>query len=135
MAKLFISLLLIITTCCITVESSNLALTFDANNSTCTAACTACPKESTDCNNQDNTLLINQLLNTTQANTQVFNHLLVITSVSQEILGTLKMILHISLILFGMVISVDLLNKNVAKLLVFHGFTRFLPLPLLTALS
>ena len=84
---------------------------------------------------QDNTLLINQLLNTTQANTQVFNHLLVITSVSQEILGTLKMILHISLILFGMVISVALLNKNVAKLLVFHGFTRFLPLPLLTALS
>ena len=76
MAKLFISLLLIITTCCITVESSNLALTFDANNSTCTAACTACPKESTDCNNEDNTLLINQLLNTTQANTQAIQQTL-----------------------------------------------------------
>ena len=123
MAKLFISLLLIVTTCCITVESSNLALTFDANNSTCTAACTACPKESTDCNNQDNTLLINQLLNTTQANTQAIQHTLQQVNI---IASTLTRIKNTTITNSGVINDILLL---VEELLAIHNESTITPIP------
>ena len=123
MAKLFISLLLIVTTCCITVESSNLALTFDANNSTCTAACTACPKESTDCSNQDNTLLINQLLNTTQANTQAVQHTLQRVNI---IASTLTHIKNTTITNSGVINDILLL---VEELLAIHNESTISPIP------
>ena len=123
MAKLFISLLLIITTCCITVESSNLALTFDANNSTCTAACTACPKESTDRNNEDNTLLINQLLNTTQANTQAIQHTLQQVNI---IASTLTHIKNTTITNSGVINDILLL---VEELLAIHNESTISPIP------
>ena len=123
MAKLFISLLLIITTCCITVESSNLALTFDANNSTCTAACTACPKESTDCNNEDNTLLINQLLNTTQANTQAIQQTLQQVNI---IASTLTRIKNTTITNSGVINDILLL---VEELLVIQNESTISPIP------
>ena len=50
-----------------TAQGTNLALTFDANNSTCTAACANCDnKETQDISSQD----IQQLINTTLNNTQ-----------------------------------------------------------------
>ena len=59
-----------------TAQSTNLALTFDANNSTCTAACATCDNKET----QDNTDIfsqdIQQLINTTLNNTQSINHVL-----------------------------------------------------------
>ena len=123
MAKLFISLLLIITTCCITVESSNLALTFDANNSTCTAACTACPKESTDCNNEDNTLLINQLLNTTQANTQAIQQTLQQVNI---IASTLTRIKNTTITNSGVINDILLL---VEELLAIQNESTISPIP------
>ena len=123
MAKLFISLLLIITTCCITVESSNLALTFDATNSTCTAACTACPKESTDCNNEDNTLLINQLLNTTQANTQAIQQTLQQVNI---IASTLTHIKNTTITNSGVINDILLL---VEELLVIQNESNISPIP------
>ena len=123
MAKLFISLLLIITTCCITVESSNLALTFDANNSTCTAACTACPKESTDCNNEDNTLLINQLLNTTQANTQAIQQTLQQVNI---IASTLTRIKNTTITNSGVINDILLL---VEELLTIQNESTISPIP------
>ena len=123
MAKLFISLLLIITTCRITVESSNLALTFDANNSTCTAACTACPKESTDCNNEDNTLLINQLLNTTQANTQAIQQTLQQVNI---IASTLTRIKNTTITNSGVINDILLL---VEELLTIQNESTISPIP------
>ena len=123
MAKLFISLLLIITTCCITVKSSNLALTFDANNSTCTAACTACPKESTDCNNEDNTLLINQLLNTTQANTQAIQQTLQQVNI---IVSTLTRIKNTTITNSGVINDILLL---VEELLAIQNESTISPIP------
>uniref|UniRef100_A0A1X7TJ08 Fibrinogen C-terminal domain-containing protein n=1 Tax=Amphimedon queenslandica TaxID=400682 RepID=A0A1X7TJ08_AMPQE len=54
------------------ISSSNLALTFDASNSTCTAACTTCSDTSNTDTNQYNTDdgLLNELLNTTRNNGQ-----------------------------------------------------------------
>ena len=54
------------------ISSSNLALTFDAANSTCTAACTTCSDTSNTDTNQYNTddELLNELLNTTRNNSQ-----------------------------------------------------------------
>ena len=123
MAKLFISLLLIITTCCITVESSNLALTFDATNSTCTAACTACPKESTDCNNEDNTLLINQLLNTTQANTKAIQQTLQQVNI---IASTLTRIKNTTITNSGVINDILLL---VEELLAIQNESTISPIP------
>ena len=54
------------------ISSSNLALTFDAASSTCTAACTTCSDTSNTDTNQYNTdePLLNELLNTTRNNGQ-----------------------------------------------------------------
>ena len=52
------------------ISSSNLALTFDAANNTCTAACTTCSDTSNTDTNQYNTdePLLNELINTTRNN-------------------------------------------------------------------
>ena len=54
------------------ISSSNLALTFDATNNTCTAACTTCSDTSNTDTNQYNTDdgLLNELLNATRNNGQ-----------------------------------------------------------------
>ena len=54
------------------ISSSNLALTFDAANNTCTAACTTCSDTSNTDTNQCNTddELLNELLNATRNNGQ-----------------------------------------------------------------
>ena len=54
------------------ISSSNLALTFDAANSTCTAACTTCSDTSNADTNQYNTDdgVLNELLNATKNNGQ-----------------------------------------------------------------
>ena len=65
------------------VSTINLALTFDANNNTCTAACTTCTnKDITNIQQPittpgDNTThLLNKLINTTNNNTQLIQHLI-----------------------------------------------------------
>ena len=58
-------------------QGTNLALTFDANNSTCTAACATCDNKETQDNNTDiSSQDIQQLINTTLNNTQSINHVL-----------------------------------------------------------
>ena len=65
------------------VSTTNLALTFDANNNTCTAVCTTCTnKEITNTQQPittpgDNTThLLNKLINTTNNNTQLIQHVI-----------------------------------------------------------
>ena len=65
------------------VSTTNLALTFDANNNTCTAACTTCTNKDITNTQQpittpgDNTThLLNKLTNTTNNNTQLTQHLI-----------------------------------------------------------
>ena len=59
-----------------TVQGTNLALTFDANNSTCTAACATCDNKETQDNTDISSQDIQQLINTTLNNTQSINHVL-----------------------------------------------------------
>ena len=65
------------------VSTTNLALTFDANNNTCTAACTTCTNKDITNTQQpittpgDNTThLLNKLINTTNNNTQLIQHVI-----------------------------------------------------------
>ena len=62
------------------VSTINLALTFDANNNTCTAVCTTCTnKDITNIQQptEDNTThLLNKLINTTNNNTQLIQYLI-----------------------------------------------------------
>ena len=59
-----------------TAHGTNLALTFDANNSTCTAACATCDNKETQDNTDISSQDIQQLINTTLNNTQSINHVL-----------------------------------------------------------
>ena len=52
------------------IESSNLALTFDANNSVCTASCTTCSSDTTPSSTGYNHTFIMELLNATMSNGQ-----------------------------------------------------------------
>ena len=65
------------------VSTTNLALTFDTNNNTCTAACTTCTNKGITNTQQpittpgDNTThLLNKLINTTNNNTQLIQHVM-----------------------------------------------------------
>ena len=73
------------------ISSSNLALTFDAANSTCTAACTTCSDTSNTDTNQYNTdeLLLNELINTTRNNEQD------IQEIKQKLDGIISSLSHI----------------------------------------
>ena len=57
------------------VQSTNLALVFKANNSTCSAACSTCDNKET----QDSTVIqdVQQLINATQNNTHAINDIVV----------------------------------------------------------
>ena len=59
-----------------TAQGTNLALTFDANNSTCTAACATCDNKETQDNTDISSQDIQQLINITFNNTQSINHVL-----------------------------------------------------------
>ena len=73
------------------INSSNLALTFDAANNTCTAACTTCSDTSNTDTNQYNTdePLLNELLNTTRNNDQD------IQEIKQKLDGIISSLSHI----------------------------------------
>ena len=73
------------------ISSSNLALTFDAANSTCTAACTTCSDTSNTDTNQYNTdePLLNELLNTTRNNGKD------IQEIKQKLDGIISSLSHI----------------------------------------
>ena len=73
------------------ISSSNLALTFDAANNTCTAACTTCSDTSNTDTNQYNTdePLLNELLNTTRNNDQD------IQEIKQKLDGIISSLSHI----------------------------------------
>uniref|UniRef100_A0A1X7UDR8 Fibrinogen C-terminal domain-containing protein n=1 Tax=Amphimedon queenslandica TaxID=400682 RepID=A0A1X7UDR8_AMPQE len=73
------------------ISSSNLALTFDAANSTCTAACTTCSDTSNTDTNQYNTddALLNELLNNTRNNDQD------IQEIKQKMDGIISSLSHI----------------------------------------
>ena len=58
------------------VICSNLALTFDATNSTCTAACTACPELVKTTDVQCNDEVISEILNNTQSNAEKIQQIL-----------------------------------------------------------
>ena len=60
-----LSLLLVIACSPQFISSTNLALTVDAGNSTCTAACSTCNDTSSTTSNSNTTALIEELLNTT----------------------------------------------------------------------
>uniref|UniRef100_A0A1X7TM41 Fibrinogen C-terminal domain-containing protein n=1 Tax=Amphimedon queenslandica TaxID=400682 RepID=A0A1X7TM41_AMPQE len=85
--------LLILTIACLPqfISSSNLALTFDAANSTCTAACSTCSDTSNTDTNQYNTddELLNELLNTTRNNGQD------IQEIKQKMDGIISSLSHI----------------------------------------
>ena len=70
------------------ISSSNLALTFDAANSTCTAACTTCSDTDANQYNTDDELL-NELLNTTRNNGQDIQEL------KQKMDGIISSLSHI----------------------------------------
>ena len=73
------------------ISSSNLALTFDAANNTCTAACTTCSDTSNTDTNQYNTdePLLNELLNATRNNEQD------IQEIKQKLDGIISSLSHI----------------------------------------
>ena len=73
------------------ISSSNLALTFDATNSTCTATCTTCSDNSNTDTNQYNTEdgLIGELLNTTRSKDQD------IQEIKQKMDGIISSLSHI----------------------------------------
>uniref|UniRef100_A0A1X7UGW2 Fibrinogen C-terminal domain-containing protein n=1 Tax=Amphimedon queenslandica TaxID=400682 RepID=A0A1X7UGW2_AMPQE len=73
------------------ISSSNLALTFDAANSTCTAACTTCSDTSSTNTNHYNTDngLLNELLNVTRNNGQD------IQEIKQKMDGIISSLSHI----------------------------------------
>uniref|UniRef100_A0A1X7T0F6 Fibrinogen C-terminal domain-containing protein n=1 Tax=Amphimedon queenslandica TaxID=400682 RepID=A0A1X7T0F6_AMPQE len=73
------------------ISSSNLALTFDAANSTCTAACSTCSDTSTTDTSQYNTddELLNELLNTARNNSQD------IQEIRQKMDGIISSLSHI----------------------------------------
>ena len=73
------------------ISSSNLALTFDAANNTCTAACTTCSDTSNTDTNIYNTdeLLLNEILNTTRNNDQD------IQEIKQKMDGIISSLSHI----------------------------------------
>ena len=73
------------------ISSSNLALTFDATNNTCTAACTTCSDTSNTDTNQYNTdePLLNELINATRNNGQD------IQEIKQKMDGIISSLSHI----------------------------------------
>ena len=65
-----LSFLVVIACLPLLIESSNLALTFDANNSVCTASCTTCSSDTTPSLTGYNHTFIMELLNATMSNGQ-----------------------------------------------------------------
>ena len=62
---------LLVTACLpLLIESNNPALTFDANNSVCTASCTTCSSDTTPSLTRYNHTFIMELLNATMSNGQ-----------------------------------------------------------------
>ena len=57
------------------IHSSNLALTFDANNNTCTAACSTCSSTDTTTSNKQNNGKLEELLNATRTNDQAIKEM------------------------------------------------------------
>ena len=60
-----------------TAQGTNLALTFNANNSTCSVACSTCDYKETQDNTNISSQDIQQLINTTLTNTQSINDIVV----------------------------------------------------------
>ena len=111
------------------VSTTNLALTFDANNNTCTAACTTCTNKDITNTQQpittpeDNTThLLNKLINTTNNNTQLI-HLI---QKLDNIVTTLSHLKNTTTTNAGAINYVLLLVED---LLVLHNDSSLSPLP------
>ena len=112
------------------VSTTNLALTFDANNNTCTAACTTCTNKDVANTQQpitspgDNTThLLNKLINTTNNNTQLIQHLI---QKLDNIVTTLSHIKNTTTTNAGAINDVLLLVEDLLEL---HNDSSISPLP------
>ena len=110
------------------VSTTNLALTFDANNNTCTAACTTCTNKDITNTQQpittpeDNTThLLNKLINTTNNNTQLIKHII---QKLDNIVTTLSHLKNTTTTNAGAINDVLLLVED---LLVLHNDSSLLP--------
>ena len=119
--------LLIITVACLPqlIHSSNLALTFDANNSTCTAACTTCDSDKSSSVGTGSTdtvtaALLEELLNTTRINA------LNIKSTQERMVTSLTHLRNTSTSNAGAINDILLLVEDLLEL---HNGSSFSPLP------
>ena len=123
-------LLLLTSTLFHLVSTTNLALTFDANNNTCTAACTTCTNKHITNTQQpittpgDNTThLLNKLINTTNNNTQLIQHVI---QKLDNIVTTLSHLKNTTTTNAGAINDVLLLVED---LLVLHNDSSLSPFP------
>ena len=112
------------------VSTTNLALTFDANNNTCTAACATCTNKDITNTQQpittpgDNTThLFNKLINTTNNNTQLIQHLI---QKLDNIVTTLSHLKNTTTTNAGAINDVLLLVEDLLEL---HNDSSLSPLP------
>ena len=112
------------------VSTTNLALTFDANNNTCTAACTTCTNKDITNTQQpittpgDNTThLLNKLINTTTNNTQLIKRLI---QKLDNIVTTLSHIKNTTTTNAGVINDVLLLVEDLLEL---HNDSSLSPFP------
>ena len=102
------------------VSTTSLALTFDANNNTCTAACTTCTNKDITNSQQpittpgDNTThLLNKLINTTNNNTLLIQHII---QKLDNIVTTLSHLKNITTTNAGAINDVLLLMEDLLEL-------------------
>ena len=112
------------------VSTTNLALTFDANNNTCTAVCSTCTNKDITNTQQpitipgDNTThLLNKLINTTNNNTQLIQHLV---QKLDDIVTTLYHLKNTTTTNAGAINDVLLLVEDLLEI---HNDSSLSPLP------
>uniref|UniRef100_A0A1X7UKG0 Fibrinogen C-terminal domain-containing protein n=1 Tax=Amphimedon queenslandica TaxID=400682 RepID=A0A1X7UKG0_AMPQE len=108
------------------ISSSNLALTFDSANSTCTAACTTCSDTSNTDTNQYNTddELLNELLNATRNNSQD------IQGIKQKMDGIISSLSHIKETAISNAGAINDILLLVEDLIMLHNdSSSFSPIP------
>ena len=107
------------------ISSSNLALTFDAANNTCTAACTTCSDTSNTDTNQYNTdePLLNELINTTRDNGKD------IQEMKQKMDGIISSLSHIKEIATSNAGAINDILLLVEDLIMLHNDSSSFPIP------
>ena len=108
------------------IRSSNLALTFDANNNTCTAACSTCSSTDTTTSNKQNDAQLEELLNATRMNDQAIKEM---KFAMDGIISTLSRIKDTTTTNAGAINDILLLVEDLLKLHNDSSSSSFSPLP------